>query len=78
MNAADLIAFDVDGARYCLDCCRKHGISLEEKPDCGGPVFAVDVDPEESCSGCFELIVENAVPARYRDTQRTASRHLLG
>jgi hypothetical protein len=55
MNASDLVAYDVDGARYCLDCCEEAGIDTDaDKPECGygGPVFASDVEGGECCSDC--------------------------
>lgn len=57
MKAFELVAYDVDGARYCLDCAHKAGINVnEDKPasEFGGPVCRRDLDPDDTtyCTKC--------------------------
>lgn len=61
MHANTLMAYDMDGARYCLDCCRELGIdTTQDKPESGygGPVFASDLESGETCSECWDYITE--------------------
>jgi hypothetical protein len=60
MRATDLIAYDVDGERHCLPCCRRLGIDTDQTATpggYGGPVFASDEDGG-TCSACLTPISE--------------------
>lgn len=59
MEAFELVAYDMDGARYCLDCARKAGIDVDADKSAsgyGGPVFASDLEGAEYCGECHNLI----------------------
>lgn len=48
----EIVAYDEDGARYCVDCW---GDEPEPEEGNGGPVFAVDED-WGICDGCLQPI----------------------
>lgn len=50
-----VVAYDQDGARYCVGCWRKAHGDQEPEEGNGGPVFAVDED-WGTCDGCFQPI----------------------
>ena len=65
MKVHELIAYDADGARYCLDCARKAGIDTSEDKSAsgyGGPVLVADLDGPEYCSDCREPIPGKGAP----------------
>lgn len=51
MKATDVVGYDLDGERYCLDCFG----DPQQYADEGygpNPVFAADVDGEDLCGDC--------------------------
>lgn len=51
----EVVAVDVDGARYCLGCAPMSAAAAESA-GIGGPVFASDVDADEACDTCGEAL----------------------
>jgi hypothetical protein len=56
MKAWEIVGYDHDGARYCLDCAKQAGLDLER----GSPVFVSDLDgmDDERCGNCNELLID--------------------